>query len=84
MTNYSIYFNMNEFTFETYEEEDIISSCSREKFTSKHMKIISLYSTLSLDYYNYELDNLPESLTALYLPRYFNQPINKLPKSLKN
>ena len=74
---------MLKFNFTTNEDNNQISSFSREKFTSKHMKIISLYSTLDLDFYNHELDELPESIETLLLPRYFNHPINNLPKSLK-
>ena len=53
------------FEFITCEENNSISSNSNEKLTSRHMKIISLYSSLILNYYNHELDNLPESLTTL-------------------
>jgi hypothetical protein len=71
------------YNFETNEEINSISSISRYKFTHRHIKIISLYTILSLQYYNYEIDDLPNSLIKLYLPRYFSYPVNNLPKSLK-
>ena len=74
---------MSKYDFVTNEDTNSIFSDSREIFTHRHMKIISLYSHLSLRYYDDKLDDLPDSLESLYLPRYFNQPINNLPKSLK-
>lgn len=56
---------------------------NNDKLTSKHIKIISMYSSLDIDNYDHIIDNLPNSLIKLHLGISFNQIVDNLPDSLK-
>ena len=57
---------------------------SEEKITEDNIDVLELCKSLEFsDYFNKNIDNLPDNISEISLGIMFNQDINKLPKKLK-